>query len=190
MREGEAALDGLCGTAFAAFDGLWVKDAEQVMLALRRCHPFPSATSFGLALKGGSQNGRRFHFAFHGEHQALGHGFGPLLARLGGFGVSDEIGEAFAHGRTHSIEPFLQGAIRFQDPCELRRQIDDDFAEIGCELDECEVSGSYMSSGLHLFIHDEDVSLASGAGNERGFESEPVDLAEDAATLPHRPRFF
>ena len=68
-------------------------------------------SSFGLALKCGAQDRRRFHFAFHGEHQALGDGFGSLLARIGRFGVGDEVGEAFAHGWAHGFEKLLQRAI-------------------------------------------------------------------------------
>ena len=101
---GEAAFDGFGGAAFAAFNGLRIEDAEEMVSALGWRHPVPAAAGFGLALEGGAQNGRRFHFAFHREHEAFGHGFGAFLARLTGLGVGDQVGEAFAHGRAHGIE--------------------------------------------------------------------------------------
>jgi hypothetical protein len=34
------------------------------------------------------------------------------------------------------------------------------------------------------------VTLTFGGWDQRGFEGEAVDFAEDAATLPHGPRFL
>jgi hypothetical protein len=144
---------------------------------------------FGLTLEGGAEDGRGFDFAFHGEHEAFGHGFGALEARLSGFGVGDEVGEAFAHGWAHGIEELPEIAIRFEDFCEFGREVDDHFAEIGREFEEGALSGADAGASLHLPVDDEDLALAFGGGDQRGFEREAVDFAEHAAALPHGPRF-
>ncbi len=98
--------------------------------------------------------------------------------------------KSLAHGRTYGFEPFLQRAVGFENLSEFGRQIDDEFAEIGGELDERPLPCADTGAGLHLLIHDQDMSLAFGGGNERGLEGESVDLAEDTAALPHRPGLF
>ena len=60
----------------------------------------------------------------------------------------------------------------------------------GVSLMSARLPGADAGACLHLFIHDEDVALTLGAGDERGLEGEAVDLAEDAAALPHGPRLL
>ena len=67
---------------------------------------------------------------------------------------------------------------------------DDEFSEIGREFDKGAVTCLDVGASLHLFVDDEDLALTSGCGNQRSFESETVDFAEDAAALPSGPRFL
>ena len=186
----EAAFDGFGGAAFAAFDGLGKEDAEQVISALERGHEIPASPRFGLVLEFRTQDRRGFVFAFLGQHETFGHGFGVFLAGLSGFGIGDEVGEAFAHGGTHSIERSLQSAIGLENFGEFRGEIDDEFTEIGREFDEGAVTCLDVGPSLHFFVDDEDLALTSGCGNQRSFESEAVDFAEHAAALPSRPHFL
>jgi len=186
----EAAFDGFGGAAFAAFHGLGKEDAEQVISALERGHEIPASPRFWLVLEFRTQDRRGFVFAFNGQHEAFGHGFGAFLAGLSGFGIGDEAGEALAHGGTHGIERSLQSAIGLENFGEFRGEIDNEFTEIGRELDEDAVTCLDVGANLHFFVDDEDLALTSGCGNQRSFESETVDFAEDAAALPSGPRLF